>query len=102
MDAALQNGPQISLFIFGFPGFEFRSDRLFKENNNWESMRALLVVFIEERLASSANGAWLLVRGLVKRPGKARPNQLSNSTLEFHQTPYQKLYPIEETILSSY
>ena len=35
------------------------------------------------------NGAWLLVRGLVKRPGKARPNQLSNSTLEFHQTGYE-------------
>ena len=40
------------------------------------------------------NGARLLVRGLVKRPGKARPNQLSNSTLEFHQTTYQKPYPI--------
>ena len=39
-----------------------------------------------------ANGARLLVRGLVKRPrpGKARPNRLSNSTLEFHQTTYQK------------
>ena len=36
------------------------------------------------------NGARLLVRGLVKRPGKARPDRLSNSTLEFHQTRYQK------------
>ena len=40
------------------------------------------------------NGAWLLVRGLVKHPVKARPNQLSNSTLEFHQTTYQKPYAI--------
>ena len=39
------------------------------------------------------NGARFLVRGLVKRPGKARPDQLSNSRLEFHQTTYQKLYP---------
>ena len=38
----------------------------------------------------SCNGARLLVRSLVKRPGKARPNRLSNSTLEFHQTTYQK------------
>ena len=43
---------------------------------------------------NATNGAWLLVRGLVKRPGKARPNRLSNSTLEFHQTTYQKPYPI--------
>ena len=42
----------------------------------------------------AANGARLLVRGLVKRPGKARLNQLSNSTLEFHQTTYQKPYAI--------
>ena len=40
------------------------------------------------------NGAWLLVRGWVKRPGKARPNRFSNSTLEFHQTTYQKPHPI--------
>ena len=26
MDAALPNGPQIFLFIFRYPGFEFRSD----------------------------------------------------------------------------
>ena len=38
--------------------------------------------------------ARLLVRGLVKRPGKARPERLSNSRLEFHQTTYQKPYPI--------
>ena len=31
-----------------------------------------------------------------KRPGKARPNQLSNSRLEFHQTTYQKPYPIRQ------
>ena len=43
------------------------------------------------------NGARLLVRGLVKRPGRARPNRLSNSTLEFHQTTYQKPYPIRFT-----
>ena len=43
---------------------------------------------------NATNGAWLLVRGLVKRPGKARPNRLSNSTLEFHQTTYQKPYAI--------
>ena len=30
-----------------------------------------------------ANGARHLVRGLVKRPGKARPNRLSSNTLEF-------------------
>ena len=36
-----------------------------------------------------------MVRGLVKRPGKAGPNRLSNSTLEFHQTTYHKPYPIE-------
>merc|ERR1711952_512518 len=42
-----------------------------------------------------SNGAWLLVRGLVKRPGRARPNRLSNSTLEFHQTTYQKPYAID-------
>ena len=42
----------------------------------------------------AANGSRLLVRGLVKRPGKARLNQLSNSTLEFHQTTYQKPYAI--------
>ena len=42
----------------------------------------------------AANGSRLLVRGLVKRPGKARLNQLSNSTLEFHQTMHQKPYPI--------
>ena len=40
------------------------------------------------------NGAWLLVCGLVKRPGKATPNQLSNNTLRFHQITYQKPYPI--------
>ena len=43
------------------------------------------------------NGAWLLVRGLVKRPGKASPNRLSNSTLEFHQTTYQNPFPITHT-----
>ena len=32
----------------------------------------------------------LLVRGLVKLPGKARLNGLSNSRKEFHQTMYQK------------
>ena len=42
----------------------------------------------------AANGSRLLLRGLVKRPGKARLNQLSNSTLEFHQTTYQKPYAI--------
>ena len=45
-----------------------------------------------------ANGARLLVRGLVKRTGKARPDRLSNSTLEFHQTTYQKPYAIQEVI----
>ena len=40
------------------------------------------------------NGARHLVRGLVKRPGKARLNQLSNSRLEFHQTTFQKPCPI--------
>lgn len=34
MDAALQNDPQISLFIFGFPGFDFEVTHY--------SMRALL------------------------------------------------------------
>ena len=36
------------------------------------------------------NDGRLLVCGLVKRPGKARPNRLSNGRLEFHQTTYQK------------
>ena len=36
------------------------------------------------------NDGRLLVRGLVKRPGKARQNRLSNGRLEFHQTTYQK------------
>ena len=36
------------------------------------------------------NDGRLLVRGLVKLPGKARPNGLSNSRKEFHQTTYQK------------
>ena len=40
------------------------------------------------------NGAWLLIRGFVNRPCKARPNRLSNSRLGFHQTTYQKPYPI--------
>ena len=47
------------------------------------------------------NDAWLLVRGLVKRPGKARPNRLSNSTPEFHQTTYQKPYPIRGRVKES-
>ena len=38
-------------------------------------------------MQNSANGARLLVRGLVKRPGKARPNRLSNSTLNFTKPP---------------
>ena len=44
------------------------------------------------------NGARFLVRGLVKRPGRARPNRLSNSTLEFHQTTYQKPYAIVKNV----
>ena len=50
----------------------------------------------------ASNGARLLVRGLVKRPGKARPNRLSNSTPEFHQTTYQKPYPITYLVGSSH
>ena len=45
------------------------------------------------------NGAWLLVRGLVKRPGKARPNRLGSSTPEFHQTPKSKILNILWTFL---
>ena len=47
----------------------------------------LTVVFpLREELvrAASTNGARILVLGLVKRPGRARPNRLSKSTLEFH------------------
>ena len=46
-------------------------------------------------IISLPNGARLLVRGLVKRPGRTRPNRLSNSTLEFHQITYQKPYAIK-------
>ena len=45
------------------------------------------------------NDGRLLVRGLVKLPGKARPNGLSNSRKEFHQTTYQKPSAIHFTIL---
>ena len=45
---------------------------------------------IESKWCLHCNGAWLLVHGLVKRLGKARPNRLSNSTLVCHQTTYQK------------
>lgn len=47
-------------------------------NSNWFSTSTLVC----------SNGARLLVRALVKRPGRARLNQLSNSTLEVHQTTY--------------
>ena len=58
------------------------------------SQYALTNKIIMKTCLNSINGAWLLVRGLVKRPGKARPNRLSNSTLELHQTTYQKPYTI--------
>ena len=51
----------------------------------------------ETEARKPTNGVRLLVRGLVKRPGKARPNWLSNSTLEFPQATYQKPYPIVPT-----
>ena len=46
------------------------------------SLRGMLLLFL--LMHEAGNGAWLLVRSLVKHPGRARPNRLSNSTLEFH------------------
>ena len=54
---------------------------------SWGALRDLIGV-------CGGNGARLLVRGLAKRPGRARLNRLSNSTLEFHQTTYHKPYAI--------